>query len=85
MESCPFGLPPSRTALRLPTTEHVLRCRERKPHITRSLSECMNLAPAGSGSQSLFEALQTADKKGLWHHSHARACRRTRPPGARQP
>ena len=30
----------------------------------------MNLAPAGTGSETLSAALHAADAKGLWHHSH---------------
>ena len=43
----------------------------------RSLAECVNLAPAGTGTQTVHDTLQAlvpaaAKINGSWHHSHER-------------
>ena len=72
---CPAGLPLSLDELRLPHLEtgavraHVNGIARNH---ARNLSACMNLAPAGTGSQSLSDALTAATGGGQWHHDHFR-------------
>ena len=66
-------LPLSLDELKLPRLETgAVRAHGNGIATATNLSECMNLAPAGTGSQSLSDALMTATGGGHWHHDHFR-------------
>ena len=84
---CPAGLPFTTRQLRLPDVDEVvskLRHQQelldtRDSPLAHRLSDCANLAPAGTGTMTLYEqALRAAPAGRHWQHSHER---RIRSPG----
>ena len=72
--TCPTGFPPSLEQLHLRWyDERELTAYARRPASKhKRLSGCVNLAPAGTATLSLYEQLKiAAPENRFWHHSHA--------------
>lgn len=73
--SCPTGFPPSLEQLHLRWYDQIeltAYTRRMPSKHRRNLSDCVNLAPAGAATQSLYEQLLlAAPENRFWHHSHA--------------
>ena len=86
-DGCPAGLPFTTRQLRLPDVDEVVSKLRRQQELldardstlAHRLSDCANLAPAGTGTMTLYEqALSAAPAGRQWKHSHDR---RIRSPG----